>query len=78
MQRTASETMKPPAASRAGGAPDSGQSCSPPRRSAGERCWWSAAPARGGPYQSMRPRGAPGPMIALGLRSSRLRLRITR
>lgn len=36
-----------------GGAPVSGQSCSPPRRSTGERCWRSAAPweTRGRPLQ---------------------------
>lgn len=76
MQKTASETMKPPAASRAGGAYVSGQSCCPPRRSAGERCWWSAIPSGIALTGGMRPRGAPGPMIAPGLRSSRLRLRI--
>lgn len=76
MQKTASETMKPPAASRAGGAYVSGQSCCPPRRSAGKRCWWSAIPSGMALTGGMRPRGAPGPMIAPGLRSSRLRLRI--
>lgn len=48
----------------------------PAQAGPGKRCWWSAAPSGAALTGGMRSRGAPGPMTAPDLRSSRLRLRI--
>lgn len=77
MQRQAPETMKPPGNQPGGGAPVSGQSCCPPRPEPWEKMLVECGPRAGAALTGgMRSRGAPGPMTAPDLRSSRLRLRI--
>ena len=49
MQRQAPETMKPPGNQPGGGAPDSGQSCCPPRPEPWEKMLVECGPRAGRP-----------------------------
>lgn len=57
MQRTASETMKPPGNQPEGGAPVSGQSCCPPRPEPWEKMLVECGPRAGRPLPAA---GGPG------------------
>lgn len=77
MQRSASETMNQPGSQSSGEPPSAGKAVARPAGARGKDVG-GVRPLGAALTGGMRPRGAPGPMTAPDLRSSRLRLRVDR